>query len=125
MPLPDTCATAIDTALSHAEDCMVLLSQAMVRGQPDVLEAAARDLQQAAGVLAGVVQAPRKSGGRPDPVLTRRLNKVAVGLAMQREAGLRRLSVVERALHSIIPSTRPATYALAGKASAGAYRRFS
>lgn len=39
-----------------------------------------------------------------------RLGKVAQGMAMQREALLRRTAVVERSLHSIVPASRSNTY---------------
>ena len=135
MPLPGTHAaptspSELQTALSVAERCITAVSQALLCAQPDLLEAAARELQQAARGLSGAVQCLQGKTAL-DQLLKQRLSALARGMAMQREACVRRLAVVERSLYSVIPSTRPSTYAGAvrpyarGGKQVGAFRAFS
>ena len=111
MPHADT-PSELQVTLSLAERCLTAVSQALLHGQPDLLEAASRDLHQAAHQLSGVLRG-RSGQTALDQSFKSRLGAVARGMAMQREACVRRLAVVERSLHSVIPSTRPATYAAA------------
>ena len=89
---------------------MLAVSHALVQGQPDLLEAASRALHQSAQTLSDACLAAPDIA---DKGLKQRLAAVAQGMALQREACVRRLAVVERALHSVIPATRPATYGIA------------
>ena len=108
MPQPDS-ANEILATLALTERCADAVSQALLRAEPDAIEAAARDLQQASRRLSGVLQG-RFGKAAQSPGFTQRLGKLVQGMAMQREALLRRSAVVERALHSIVPATRAPTY---------------
>ena len=108
MPQPDA-ATDILATLVMTERCADALSQALLSGEPDAIESATRDLHQASLVLSGVLQG-RQGKAAQHPDFKKRLGKVMQGMAMQREALLRRSAVVERSLHSIVPATRASTY---------------
>ena len=100
----------IGACLARAEDSMLAVSHALVQGQSDLLEAASRALHQSARTLSDACLAAPDIADRG---LKQRLAAVAQGMALQREACVRRLAVVERALHSVIPATRPSTYGTA------------
>ena len=110
MPQQPDPSREIGTCLARAEDSMLAVSHALVQGEPDLLEAASRELHQSAQSLSDVCLA---APGMPDKGLKQRLLAVAQGMALQREACVRRLAVVERALHGVIPATRPSTYGTA------------
>lgn len=120
----------LPASLSLAEHCVAVVSQALLQGQPDRLEVAARELQDAARQLSAVLQGEQGKAAL-DQACRHRLAALAHGMAMHREACVRRLAVVERSLHSVIPSTRPSTYAGAvgaygrGGSWSGAFRAFS
>ena len=110
MTLPPTAApTPTSAALLEAENCASAVSQALLAGDPDGLEAASRGLHQAALALSAMLQSQR---GKPpaDSDFKKRLGQVLLNLGMQREALLRRSAMVERSLNSIIPATRASTY---------------
>jgi len=98
------------SALVVAETCASAVSMALLAGDPVAIEAASRELRQAALALSGLLQGAH---GKPasDPDFRRRLGRVLASLGMQREALLRRSAVVEHSLHSIVPATRSSTYA--------------
>lgn len=102
MPSGDVAA-----ALDRAERSIGALSKALLLGQPDLVESAAADLQQAARFLSVRLQGQPVLG----PRLTARLRQVGQGITLQREACARRGAAVERALHSLMPGARPSTYA--------------
>ncbi len=85
------------------------MSRALLLGEPGAIESAARELQQASLSLSGLLQG-RQAKAAQDRNFRQRLAKVAQGMAMQREALLRRSAVVERSLHSIVPASRSTTY---------------
>ena len=128
MPQPDA-PSPLHLTLERAEVCVAAVSHALLQGQPEALEAAAGDLHHSAHRLSLVLQGRQPGAGEAG--LGQRLRAVAQALAMQREACVRRLAVVERSLYSVIPSTRPATYAGAvgtygrGGKQGGAFRTFS
>ena len=111
MTLPPAAASNDALAsLVAAEHCAHAVSQALLAGDPAHIEASSRELQQAALALSDLLQGAR--GQRThEPAFRQRLGGVLTSLGMQREALLRRSAVVERALHSIVPATRPSTYA--------------
>ncbi len=96
-------------SLTLAEESLDALSQALLAGQPQGVESAARELQQAASALSGVLQNLRGKT-TVDQRVRQRLGNLVQGIAMHREACARRAAVVERSLHSIIPATRSSTY---------------
>ena len=100
-------------SLVLAEHHQQVLGAALLDGQPDRVAAAAGDLQQVVATLSGLLQRVQR-GGRLAPALQLRLQRLGQGVAQQREACLRRGAVVDRALNSIIPSTRASTYGGAG-----------
>jgi hypothetical protein len=95
--------------LRIAEKRAQVLSAVLLGGQPDLVAAAAHDVQQSALALSESLQGAQKRGAL-EPVLKQRLRRLGQELAMQREACMRRSAVVDRALNSIIPSSRPNTY---------------
>ena len=129
---PAKAPSELHLTLEWAEVCLAAVSHALVQGQPDLLRAAVGDLHASAHKLSLVLQ-----GGQGATAFARgvglgtRLRAVAQALAMQREACVRRLAVVERSLHAVIPSTRPSTYGGAvgaygrGGKQGGAFRTFS
>ncbi|MEO8858435.1 MAG: hypothetical protein ABI343_15745 [Burkholderiaceae bacterium] len=100
----------LHASLALAETCCTAVSKALLEGEPEAIEDAARDLQQASLALAGMLPS-RHGHALPNGALKLRLSKVAQSLSLQREALLRRAAVVERALHSIVPATQASTYA--------------
>ena len=109
MTQPDS-PNPVHAALTLAEECAGLVSQALLKGEPAAIESAAHGLHRASLSLSGLLQ------GHPaitvvDRDFRSRLGKVAQHMAMQREALLRRSAVVERSLHSLVPATRVTTYA--------------
>ena len=118
MPQQPDPSREIGTCLARAEDSMLAVSHALVQGEPDLLEAASRALHQSAQSLSDAcLAAPGMTDGiaygMVDKGLKQRLVAVVQGMALQREACVRRLAVVERALHGVIPATRPSTYGTA------------
>ena len=107
------------TTLVAAEKSASVLSQALLLGQAELVEVAARELQQCALALSEGLQGVKPGRSAPGQALQRRLAKVAQTIAMQREACARRSAVVEMSLHSIVPATRCTTYSSA----AGPYAR--
>jgi len=124
---------ALHTSLELAEKSAGVLTHALLVGDPAQVEAATRELNQAALDLSerlrGLQQgmAPSAAGR----VLQQRLAALAQHMAMQREACARRTAAVESALHAIVPAARPATYAVAsgpygrGMKQSGAFKLLS
>lgn len=120
----------VQSALEQAERSVAATGQALILGEPDGLHAATRDLHDSAHALALVLRGA--DGGAALAVSLRdRLVQVARGIAMQREALLRRSAAVERSLKSLMPQqAQSATYAgalgrYAGRAAASqAFRTF-
>jgi len=106
---PATALSPTSSALLEAENCASAVSEALLAGDADGLEAASRSLHQAALALSAMLQGQR---GRPpaDSAFKQRLGQVLATLGMQREALLRRSAMVERSLNSIVPATRASTY---------------
>jgi hypothetical protein len=95
------------TAEHHAH----ALSAALLAGHPEHVASAAHDSQRSALALTMALQALQRRGGQLTPECKRRLRRLGQDLAQQREACLRRGAVVDRALNSMLPCTRPTTYA--------------
>ena len=113
-PLP---ATPVEQALLAAENMQQAVAKALLAGQPDLLQAAAIDLQRAAVALLDAVVAVNGAIHLRSP-LRQRVLAVARSLTLYREACLRRGAVVQRSLQSILPAaTGAATYG----ASSGPY----
>jgi len=120
----------VQSALEQAERSVAATGQALVLGEPDGVHAATRDLHDSAHALDLVLRGVDGSAALAAS-LRERLVRVAQGIAMQREALLRRSAVVERSLKSLMPQqTQSTTYAgalgrYAGRAaSAQAFRTF-
>ena len=127
MPTADAATQHLEDSLCAAERCQAAVSHALLQGEPDLLQAAATEMQRAAQQVSALLQ--RAHGAATEPALRLRLHAVAQAMAMQREACVRRLAVVQRSLHSIIPSTRPSTYggvvgAYARGSQGGAFKPF-
>ena len=105
--------------LGAAEKRAQALAAALLAGQADLVASASQDLQQATLALSASLQGLQQRGRLDEPELKHRLRRLGQDLAMQREACLRRFAVVDRALNSMIPSTRANTYA----GGAGPYGR--
>ena len=106
-------AHRVETALRSAELSQRAVAQALLAGQPDLLEAAAAELQRAASVLSDAVLAVNGAIQLRAP-LGQQVVAVARGMAMYREACLRRGAMVQRSLQSILPETGSATYGSSG-----------
>ena len=95
-------STQVETALQAAELSQQAVAKALLAGQPDLLEAAAAELQRAASALSDAVLQANGAIHLHAP-LRLRVVTVARSLAMYREACLRRTAVVARSLQSILP----------------------
>jgi hypothetical protein len=95
--------------LAAAERCSQVLAAALLDGQPDRVAAAAVQMQHATTALSGALQLAQR-GGNVDRALQQRLHRLGQDFALQREGCLRRSAFVDRALNSIIPSSRNTTY---------------
>lgn len=127
----NTNAPAFDAeaTLALAERCVQAVTAALLHGQPEPVESASRDLQQASLLLSNVLQGIKLKSGR-DQQLRQRLGHVVRGIALQREALMRRAAVVEMSLHSMIPASRTPTYGGAssyghGVRQSGAFKMLS
>ncbi len=107
----------LEMQLSQIEHQCEVLAQAVNCGDPVSLQSTGAALRQAAVDLTGLVDTLRQQV-QSDPSLKMRLKQVAQGLAIQREGLIRRMAVVERALHAMVPATREATY---GASSSGIF----
>jgi len=100
----------VDAVLEDCARCQKAVATALLQGEPDLLAAAAAELQAVTQTLVLALQAVSRDAAT-SPSLRSRLLQVAQTLGMHREACLRRASVVQRALHSILPTaTGTATY---------------
>ena len=101
----------VESALEQAEHSVAATGQALVLGEPDGVHAATRDLHDSAHALALVLRGVNGDAALAASV-RERLVRVAQGIAMQREALLRRSAAVERSLVSLMPQqAQSATYA--------------
>ena len=114
-------AGTVDTAPVRSGNTLGGMGAAGPPGPP-----AQADLGLLSGYATGDIRADRlarpriaQRGRLDEPELKHRLRRLGQDLAMQREACLRRFAVVDRALNSMIPSTRANTYA----GGAGPYGR--
>ena len=107
----------VEMALQAAELSQQAVAKALLAGQPDLLEAAATELQRASTALSDAVLQANGAIHLHAP-LRLRVVAVARSLAMHREACLRRAAVVARSLQSILPGA-PGT--LTYGSSAGPY----
>ncbi len=108
MPAPAQ-TPRIPALLTLAEERSRVLSGALLAGEPDQVAVASSDLQQVVQVLSDSLQQAQARASLDDRS-AHRLRSLGQRLALQREACLRRFAVVDRALNSIIPSTRSTTY---------------
>ncbi|MEO8542360.1 MAG: hypothetical protein ABJA49_05420 [Betaproteobacteria bacterium] len=99
----------IQQALAQAERSVVATGQALLKGVPEQVHAATRDLYDSAHALALVLRGIDGVSAMRE-ALRERLVRVARDIAMQREALLRRSAAVEQSLHSLVPQTRSDTY---------------
>ena len=102
-----------EDSLSAAELQFNEVSAALVSGEPVALAGASAALRQAALDLSALMNGLCATD-RHNQALKLRLSKLAAGLAAQRESLIRRTVLVERALHTLVPAARSATYAQAG-----------
>ncbi|MCY7306018.1 MAG: hypothetical protein LH632_07700 [Rhodoferax sp.] len=98
----------LEAALHECERCQQVVASTLLQGQPDLLAAAAAGLQAATCRVALLLPAVSREEG-VNPKLRRRLLQAAQTLGMHREACLRRSGVVQRALHSILPTATGTT----------------
>lgn len=113
----------IEPALALIELQCEAVAAAVQTGEPRALEQASQALRQTAVDFSALLE---QLGGpaQASPGLTARLQKLATALGHQRESLLRRSALVERSLHTLVPSLQErTTYAPAGRASA--YRGFA
>lgn len=96
------------------------VAAAVDSGEPQALESASTALRQAAVDFSAFMEETDVSAASVQ--LRARLKKIATQLGIQREALMRRTAMIERSLHTLVPSTQKNTYAPAGRA--GAYRGF-
>ena len=99
----------IQDLLTLAEKRSRLLSQALLAGEPDQVAVASSDVQQVVQVLSDTLQQAHQRAAL-DGGSAARLRRLGHDLALQREACLRHGAVVDRSLHSLLPSTRASTY---------------
>lgn len=109
----------VNKALSLIESQCAALAAAVESGDAQALEALGTGLRQVAVDFSALMA----HADNTDPTLRARLRKLSAVLSNQRENLLRRSAVVERSLHTLLPSTQKNTYAPAGRASA--YRGFA
>lgn len=109
MPLI-TLQPEIQAALAQAERSVAATGQALIQGIPERVHEATRELHDSAHALALVLRGVDGLSAMVQPVHDR-LVRVARDIAMQREALLRRSAAVEQSLQSLVPQTRPDTYA--------------
>lgn len=98
--LPAPKASAFEQRLQRLESLLGTLSQAMLAGEPVALEEKSAELRHA------VVDFSQTCSGEvthADLETRLRLQRVAAGLARQREGLLRRTVTVERSLQSLLP----------------------
>ena len=108
MPAPAQ-TPRIQELLTLAEDRSRVLSAALLEGQADRVALASSDLQQVVEVLSGSLRQPAWRASLDGPAASR-LRRLGQDLVQQREACLRRSALVDRALNSLLPSTRSTTY---------------
>ena len=102
-------SASLEAALQHIEKQFEALSAALVSGEPRELETASLAMRQAGIDLSSLIQGVALDGQK-DPQTTLRLKSLADGLAERRESLLRRIALVERQLHTILPVTQDGTY---------------
>jgi len=95
--------------LALAEERSRCLSEALLAGEADPIAVASSELQQVVQVMSASLQKAAVRASLDGPS-AQRLRRLGQELVQQREACLRRSAVVDRALHSIIPSSRSTTY---------------
>jgi hypothetical protein len=99
----------LEKSLALLEHQCQEVAAAVLSGAPEALEGASEALRQAALDFSALMG--QLGGGQTNsPEVRKRLRAVAVQLQIQRENLLRRSVVVERALHTLLPSTRKSTY---------------
>ena len=103
--------TDVPALLALAERSATTVAQALLSGLPDQVETATRELQSAATDLSVALRGLVVGKTAHGRALQQRVRAVGQNIAIQREACLRRCAAVERSLNSIVPATRPATYA--------------
>lgn len=126
---PGAPAVDAEAMLALAERRVQAVTAALLHGQPEQVEAASRDLQQVSLLLSNVLQGIKVKSGRHQQLL-QRLGHLVRGVALQREALMRRSAVVEMSLHSMIPASRTPTYGAAssyghGVRQSGAFKMLS
>ncbi len=99
----------IEKALSQVENHFDDVSIALVSGEPLALFSASEALRQAALGLSDLLQnlSPSELGSTK---LKSRLRALSDGMLVRRESLIRRTVMVERALHSIVPSAQGTDY---------------
>lgn len=115
-------SSSIEAAFTEFEAHFEEVSQALISGEPMALVQASALLRQSALDFSGVM-AQLNPTEQADPLLRSRLKLLARGLASRRESLIRRTAQVERALGSIVPSTRNTTYSQGSRPYAGTVRQ--
>jgi hypothetical protein len=100
----------IEASLTEIESHFEGLSQALVSGEPQALEAASTALRQTALDFSQLLQR-LNSTELQNHALKLRLKALSDGLVSRRETLIRRTVLVERELNAIVPATRSTTYA--------------
>lgn len=114
-PVPAQATLALDQPLAALERGLAAVSDALREHDASHLEAAAGDLHQAVAAAAAALgrsakQAPMSAGVR------QRLLRASAYVAAQRVALARASASVDRALHLLLPTPTPTTYAAGGVA---------
>ncbi|MBP8286682.1 MAG: hypothetical protein KAX57_07555 [Rhodoferax sp.] len=108
-------SSILDQVETHLEQFSAALTSNDIGG----LSLATAGLQTLVPGLSQVMRQP--ASWRADPAVANRLRKITTALAANRESLLRRSVLAERALATLIPSTRSDTYS----AGAGARRTYA
>lgn len=102
----------VEEALAKVELCVAKVSVAIVSGEPTELDCASGALQKAAVEFSDFCQTLATTD-RKNKDLGLRVKRISAGMAVQREALIRRTVLVNRALNVVVPATRSTTYAQA------------
>jgi gamma-glutamylcysteine synthetase len=110
-------STQIETRIQHIETQLDELRSALLADDPASLEAASAALRTLAVDLSNTIQShisAEHMTARSQDMLRQRIQDIASQIALNRDGLARRSANVERALHTLVPSTQIATYAGAG-----------
>lgn len=106
----------LESALAQLEQHVAAVSAKLIAGEPQALAEAAAALQQVAAEFTRITPSLSLSAGM-SVALKSRVQKLGVGMAIQRENLIRRQVVVQRALDAILPAAQGASSAAYAKTS--------